>query len=159
MKKIILLMASLLALPVSAGEVSDPYLRATAPGVPNSAGFMVISNPSDQDLALVRAESDLAKKVELHNHINDNGVMRMRQVEKIMVPANGQVALKPGGFHVMLLGLHKQLKPGEKESLTLHFSDGSSQTLSLPVKKVKPMMHGKMKHDMAGDMKKEMHKH
>ncbi|WP_421868403.1 copper chaperone PCu(A)C [Motiliproteus sp.] len=162
MKKILVLMASLLALPVTAGEVTNPYLRASAPGAPNSAGFMVISNPTDQELALVRAEADLAKKVELHNHVNDNGVMRMRQVEKILIPAQGQVELKPGGYHVMMMGLNKQLKPGEQETLTLHFSDGSSQTLSVPVKKVQPMMQAgghKMQHDMAGGMKKEMHKH
>ena len=162
MKKIIALFVCLLALPALAADISNPYLRATAPGAPNSAGFMLISNHSDKPVALLRAEASLAKKVELHNHINENGVMKMRQVQQIEIPAHGQVELKPGGLHVMMMGLSKQLVEGEQESLTLHFSDGSSQTLTLPVKKVMPMMHGKHQgHDkmsMKDGMKAEMGK-
>ncbi|PIE25521.1 MAG: hypothetical protein CSA60_00075 [Neptuniibacter caesariensis] len=123
--------------------VEDAYARAVPPGQMNSASFMVLKNNTAEDIALVSSRSSVAKVVELHNHINENGVMKMRQVAKINVPANGMTLLKPGSYHVMLIGLKQDLIAGENIDLELTFSDGSSQTLTLPIKKV---MGGMMKH-------------
>ena len=76
--------------------------------------------------------------------------MRMRKIDKIELPAGGEVTLQPGGLHVMLLGLKQDLNEGERISVTLKFSDGSSKTIEAPVRMVmRPKMKG-MKHDMKG---------
>ena len=122
--------------------VKDAYARAVPPGQMNSASFMMLNNDDEKSVSLVSGSSSVAKVVELHNHINENGVMKMRQVEKIDIPANGMAHLQPGGLHVMLIGLKKDLMEGDNIDLNLEFSDGSSQELTIPVKKVM----GGMKH-------------
>lgn len=129
-------------------KVENPYVRATPPNLPNSAAFMTVSNNSDKAVAIVKASSSVSKVVELHTHDMKDGVMKMYQVAKIDVPANGKVNLKPGGFHVMLIGLNNPLKEGENVSFTLEFSNGETQTITAPVKKVMSGMkhHGKHMH-------------
>lgn len=91
-------------------------------GGANSAAYMVIRNTGSEADKLIAASTDVAKTVELHTVIEEGGVMRMRQVEGgIDIPANGQVELKPGGFHVMLIGLTRDLNAGDKVELTLTF--------------------------------------
>lgn len=121
-------------------SVMHPYARAVAEGQTNSAAFMMIMNNSKRDRALVSARSDASKVVELHNHIMQDGMMRMRQVKQIDIKANGKATLQPGGFHVMLIGLHKQLKEGDKINLELVFDNGQTTKLEVPVKKVAAMM-------------------
>jgi copper(I)-binding protein len=105
----------------SAVSVSDAYARAIPPGQPNSAVFLTLNNPSGQPRALVAAASPVADAVELHTHIEEGGMMRMRRVERIEVPAGESVSLKPGGLHVMLIGLTRDLNPGETFPVTLQF--------------------------------------
>jgi len=124
-------------------EVVNAYARAVPPSAPNSAAFMLIHNHSDAERHLVSAESDVSEVTELHNHINDNGVMRMRQVPRITVPAKGSVELKPGSYHVMLIGLKNPLKEGDQVNLKLNFDDGSQQQMAVNAKK---MMHKMMNH-------------
>ena len=125
-------------------EVSGAYARAVPPGQPNSAAFMTLVNASAQPIALVNARSSVAKVVELHTHIMEDGMMRMRQVEKIDIPANGEAQLQPGGDHVMFIGLVEDLEPGKEVSFTLVFDDGSEKQVTAPVQKVqmKMMKHG-----------------
>ncbi|MFM1892226.1 MAG: hypothetical protein RLZ44_1303 [Pseudomonadota bacterium] len=124
--------------------VHDAYARAVPPVVPNSAAFMTLHNAGTADHTLVSASSPAAATVELHTHINDNGVMRMRPVEGgIAVPAGGSTELQPGGLHVMLIGLHQPLVEGDQVELELTFEDGSTQLLTAPVRKV---MAGGMDH-------------
>ncbi len=131
-------------------EVADPYVRAVPPGQMNSASFMTIRNPSADDRALVAAASPAAEVVELHTHTLENGMMRMRKIERIDLPAGQSVQLQPGGLHVMLIGLTGALKPDTAVDLTLEFDDGSRTTLQAPVRKVQmgmmPMQHGGAMH-------------
>jgi periplasmic copper chaperone A len=150
MKKFLLIaLLSATTLFASNIEVKDAYVRATPPGLPNSAAFMTVENNTDKDIAIVKATSDISKVVELHTHSMKDGVMKMYQVPKIDVPANGKTELKPGGFHVMLIGLHKALKVGEKVTYTLEFSNGETKTITAPIKTV---MGGMMKKDMKKGM-------
>ncbi|WP_345987329.1 copper chaperone PCu(A)C [Sulfurimonas sp. HSL1-2] len=121
-------------------EVSGIYVREVPPNLPNSAAFMELKNPTDKPVALVSAASTAAKTVELHEHVNVDGMMQMRQIPKIDIPAGGTTMLQPGGLHVMLIGLTQKLKAGENVTITLNFSDGESITLEAPVKKVAGMM-------------------
>ncbi len=134
-------------------EVKDPYVRAVPPGQPNSASFMALHNGDSQAHALVAAESPAAKVVELHTHTQVDGMMQMRPVERIELPAGATTGLKPGGLHVMLIGLQQKLEPDQMVPLTLVFEDGSKLELSAPVRKLQmhmrqmqqqdPMDHGK----------------
>ena len=139
-------------------HVEGAYIRAMPPGQKVTGSFMVLRNPTDKNIALVRAESDVAKNVELHEHIHENGMMKMRPVKQIDIKANSKTDLKPGGYHVMLIGLKRELNLGEKVAMTLHFSDGTVQKIEAPVKKISAtmgMMKGKgMKHQMSGGMDK-----
>ena len=121
----------------------DPYVRAVAPGQTVSAAFMHLSNSSADPISVVNATSPVSKVVELHAHVHEGGMMKMRRIDNIDVPANGKTILEPGGLHIMLIGLHNPLEIDQKVSITLEFSDGSSQTLEAPVRKI--MMKGMMK--------------
>lgn len=133
--------------------IHDPYVRLAPPGAQVTGAYMVISNAGGTDRKLLKAESTVAKTVELHNHINENGVMKMRQVPSIDVKANAQAELKPGSYHIMLINMKKALKEGDSVAITLSFDDGSKQQIEAPVRKLqttlpadKSMDHGGMKH-------------
>ena len=115
-------------------QVHQPFVRLMPPTQPNTGAFMVLENTGKQDLALVRAESEVSRVVEVHDHIMDGGVMRMREIEKIDIPAGQRTELKPGGLHVMLIGLHQPLQEGQMVPITLIFNDGSRQAISAPVR-------------------------
>jgi copper(I)-binding protein len=110
----------------NAPTVSDAYARAVPPGQANSAAFMRIQNPSGEARALIGAASPAASVVELHTHALEDGMMKMRRVEQITIPAHATVELKPGGLHLMLIGLGAPLVPGDPVDLRLSFDDGTS---------------------------------
>lgn len=130
-------------------DVVEPYARATAPGQMNSAAFMQLTNKGDAT-RLTGASSSAAEVVELHTHQHDQGVMRMRQVEAIDLPANETTTLAPGGLHIMLIGLPQPLAAGSSIELNLEFEDGDTRTLQVPVQMVMPggMKHGNKSHGM-----------
>ena len=117
----------------------------------SSAAFMTILNNGD-DTAIVAARSPVSEVVELHTHREENGVMRMRQVEKIDLPSGETVMLKPGGLHVMLIDLKQVLEVETEISVTLVYADGSETSLMMPVVNVM-RSHG-MGHG-SGHMKSE----
>jgi copper(I)-binding protein len=122
-------------------RIEGLFARAVPPGQTNSAAFMSLHNTDRVEHALVAAASPVARAVELHTHTKEGGMMRMRRVERIALPPEVDVRLKPGGLHLMLIGLERQLSPGEEVSLTLVYEDGSETTASAPVRMVQPMMH------------------
>ena len=130
--------------------VHDAYVRATPPGQPNAAAYLVLRNNAKRDIRLVSVKSDVAEVAEPHSHAMDAGMMKMRRVEHIDVPAGGETVLQPGGLHIMLMGLVKQLKPGEYVSLEFHFDNGQKQSMRVPVKMIAGMSmtsgHDKKKH-------------
>lgn len=132
--------------------VGDPYVRLMPPGARATGAFMLLKNGGDKDVKLVKAESAAAKTVELHTHLNEGGVMKMRQVHAIEIKAKGETALKPGSYHVMLID-PAALKEGDKVTLTLGFDDGSSKKVDAEVRKPMPMMPAAADHSMQG------HKH
>ena len=107
--------------------IHDAYVRAVPPGSTVSAAFMMIHNPTATLRAVVAATSPAARTVELHTHVDDGGVMRMRQVERIDVPAHGMATLAPGGYHIMLIDLVAPLAEGTTAPVELVFdADGST---------------------------------
>lgn len=124
-------------------SITGPWVRATASasGIDGTMGdakigaaYMVIANTGGDD-TLIAASSDSAKTIELHNVTNQNGVMEMRPVEGgITVPASGTVEFKPGGYHMMLIGLTKDLKAGDTVGITLEFEKAGKTTATAQVR-------------------------
>jgi copper(I)-binding protein len=136
-KFIIALACSLYATISSAHiEVSDAYVRGLPPGQPNTAAFMVVLNDTTDDMTLVSVNTTAAKKVEMHRHSHVNGVMQMRQVNAIDIDSGKQFEFKPGGYHIMLIGLHKPLRHGDNVALELNFASGAKVMLTTVVRSV-----------------------
>ena len=123
---------------VGAGVVvGDPWVRATvgSEDTSMSAAFMTLDNPADQDVALVGASSPVAGMVELHEMAMVDGTMAMQEVQDgIVLEAGRGKVLEPGGFYVMLMDLQTELAAGDEVDLTLEFSDGSVQEMTVVVK-------------------------
>lgn len=156
MKKITIATALFLAASATSAfaggiEVSDAWARASAKMARAGAAFITIKNSGGAD-RLIAAKSDVSKKTELHTHIKEGEIMKMRHVEAINVPANGMAMLKPGGDHVMFMGLKEPFKEGSMFPLTLVFEKAGEIKTSVMVKGVAAMSgemkmdHGKMKH-------------
>jgi copper(I)-binding protein len=141
--------------------IDTPWARASA-GT-NSAAFMTIKNDGDTPDRLLTTQSDAAKDVQLHVSVKDGEVMRMHPIEGIDVPAHGSVELKPGSYHIMLMGLTAPLKAGDAVPVTLGFQKAGEVKVSVPVQAVGAMgagmggaMHDQMHGDMSG-MHDQMH--
>ncbi len=111
------------------------YARATAPAQPAGGGFLTLHNGGAAD-RLVSAQAPVSSTVELHTMRMDGDVMRMRQVEAIDLPAGQKVELKPGGLHLMFIGLKAPLKAGDSFPLTLKFEKAGELTVSVRVEAV-----------------------
>ncbi len=116
--------------------IDEPWVRATVPNQSGTGAFMKLT--SEKDTKLVGAASPVAEHVEVHEMAMENNVMKMRQIPGLELPAGQTVELKPGGYHIMFLNLHQQVKEGQQVPLTLMFEspDGqrSSMELLAPVK-------------------------
>ncbi|MBT5569601.1 MAG: copper chaperone PCu(A)C [Alphaproteobacteria bacterium] len=107
--------------------ISHPWSRATAPSQKVGAVFMEIKNITGKEDRLIGASSPDAESTEIHGHIREGDIMRMRRVDGgIAVPANGSVKLVPGGFHIMLIGLNAPLLEETTIPLTLTFEHAGS---------------------------------
>lgn len=114
--------------------VMDAYARVASKVAKSGAAFLIIHNHSDQDDRLVTASSDVAKRVELHTHLEEDGVMKMTKLEDgLIIPAGVMHALKRGGDHVMFMGLTRSLEHGDMIELTLSFEHAGDVTITVPV--------------------------
>jgi periplasmic copper chaperone A len=115
-------------------SINDAWARTGSTGG-NSAIYMVIDNPLDQDDVLLSAKSNAAEAVELHlSKMSDEGAMMMQQQENLPVPADSKVELKPGGFHIMLINLKHDIKAGETFPVTLTFQNAGEVTIDVPIR-------------------------
>lgn len=121
----------------------DAWARETVAGVPTSAGYGRIENRTSQTVRLVGAETPVAGRIEFHNVITENGVMRMRPLtEGLEVPAGGSVELRPGSYHMMLLELRSPLRSGETLPVTLRFDRGEPLRVAFTVHAASGAPHG-----------------
>lgn len=131
--------------------VMHPWARATPGPAKAGAGYLGLKNNGTTADRLVKAESNLSKRTELHTHIMEGGVMKMTHVEEgIEVPAGQEVMFEPGGFHVMFMGLKAPFKEGEMLPITLYFEKAGKVDVELAVKSVGAK---------SGDKKKMKHSH
>jgi copper(I)-binding protein len=139
-------------------KVVDAWAKASLAGTTNGAAFVTLSNESGQPDRIVAAESPVAAKVELHTHMMDDGVMKMRPVAAIDLAAGETMTMEPGGLHVMLLGLTAPLAEGASFPLTLILERSGSIHVEVAVKAANAMGagHGGMKMDEGGHGKMKM---
>jgi copper(I)-binding protein len=119
---------------VGAIEVEHPWSRATPPGAKTGAGYFGLTNTSSTPDRLVALSSPVAPRVEVHLMSVEGGIMTMKPVEGgVEIPAGGRVALAPGGYHLMLMGLTRPLVQGEMVPVTLTFEKAGAVTVQLEV--------------------------
>jgi periplasmic copper chaperone A len=114
-------------------EINAPWVRATPPGASVAGGYASIKNHGAAPDKLVAASSPAADHVELHIMSMQGNVMRMQQVKEFDVPAHGELALKPGGNHLMFIGLKEPFKEGAKVPVTLRFEKAGEVEVQLSV--------------------------
>jgi periplasmic copper chaperone A len=114
--------------------VEQPWARATPAGAKTGAVYMTLDNKSGTADRLTGASSDVADKLQIHEMKVENGVMKMHEIPGgLPIPSDGSVVLKPGSYHVMLIGLKKPLTAGEKFPLTLTFEKAGNISVTVPV--------------------------
>jgi len=114
-------------------KVENAYTRATVPGQQVAGGFMKIENKGASVDQLLSASSPAAGEVQLHEMAMEGNVMKMRQVKDIAVPAGGAVELKPGGLHLMFMGLKGPFAAGETVPVKLKFAKAGELEVKMPV--------------------------
>jgi len=145
-RSVIVLSAALLAgAAVAQVTVKDAWVRATVAQQKATGAFMQLQ--SAQEAKLVAAQSPVAGVVELHEMAMDGGVMKMRAVSSLALPAGKAVELKPGGYHVMLMDLKGQVKDGDTVPVTLvvEGKDGKRQNIEVKAP-ARTMAQPAMKH-------------
>ena len=122
-------------------EVTNAWVRAVGGmsgmgGSDSAAGlFMTIQNHTGAADKLIKVETDAAKMAQIHlSEVDANGVSSMHEVNGVEIPAGGSAELKPGSYHVMLMGLNQELKEGDQVTFTLTFQNAGSVTVKAPVK-------------------------
>lgn len=117
-------------------KLTDAWVRASNPGQSVGAAYLTLTSP--QDVTLVYIETERAESVEMHSMTMQNGVMKMRSMEALPVPAGKPVKLAPGGLHLMLFELPTPFKAGEQVKFRLCFKDKqgniTDQFVTMPVK-------------------------
>ena len=112
---------------ISSARVLPPF-----PGRDTAAGYMSITNHSKTDDKLVSVTSPISGAVEIHNHIEEAGIMKMRQIDGITIKAGETVELKPGSFHLMMFQANLPADQADV-SLTLNYENAPSVTMIVPV--------------------------
>ena len=150
--------AAALAMPAFADGmmIKDSYARAAGMSASAGAAFIVIENHTGEDDRLIGASSEIAKRVELHTHIEDaNGVMKMTHVEEGFPVAAGEtIMMQRGGQHVMFMGLNDAMEQDDMVTVTLTFEKAGDVVVEVPVDLERKPMHGGMQMN-PGTMKKD----
>lgn len=124
--------------------IEEAYIRATPHGAPVGAAFMRIINRGDNADRLIAAEAKFSKITQVHSMTVVDNIMRMQEVDGgLEIKSGEEVTLKPGGYHIMFMGLEEQMLEGEIRTVILHFKDAGAMRLELPVKALKMQMKQK----------------
>ncbi|MBX3636350.1 MAG: copper chaperone PCu(A)C [Rubrivivax sp.] len=114
-------------------QILQPWARPTVAGQAGGGGFLTLRGAASADRLIGGTAPGIAERVELHTMRMEGDVMRMREVPAIDVPAGQTVELKPGGLHVMFMGLKAPLKEGDSFALTLRFEKAGEKTVQVQV--------------------------
>jgi periplasmic copper chaperone A len=125
-------------------KVENPWSRATPAGSKTGVIYMTLVNVGTNADRLLGGTTPVAETVMFHSSINDNGIMKMRELTAIDLAPGAKVALKPSGTHVMLVGLRQPLKEGRSFPLTLQFEKAGKVDVTVSVGKFGDVEHHKM---------------
>lgn len=115
--------------------VDNAWARPTIAGAPTGAAYLVLTNHTDKEVVLKEAAAPVAASTMIHENIMENGVMKMRMAEGgLKIPAGKSVAMQPGGYHIMFMGMKQVLKKGQRFPLTLKFDGAPEKTINVLVK-------------------------
>ena len=146
----VLLIMSISSVEAGGLMVVDPWVRSAPPNAPALAAFMMLENHSGSDISVVDVRTSLElDHVELHRTMMADGMMKMVPQEFIPVASHASTELKPGSWHIMLIGPKQVPKMGEVVHLTLVLSDGSEQMVAATVRQGEMKMDGHS-HEMEG---------
>ncbi|MEN0106093.1 MAG: copper chaperone PCu(A)C [Pseudomonas sp.] len=119
-------------------HIDHPWSREMPPTAPTAAVYFVVHNKGASADRLLSVDTPAAGKAEMHEHVDQNGLMKMQQVQFVTVPAGGEATFAPMAYHVMLFNLKQQGKDGERFPLTLHFEKAGAVTVQVAVQKEAP---------------------
>ena len=125
--------------------INEAWARASTPGAKNGVAYMSIKNYGSTTNALLSVTTPVADRAELHTHKNEAGVMKMERINGISIAPHKTAVLRPGGDHIMLLGLEKPLKSGSHFMMRLKFKNGSEKSINVMV--VKSSLKKRRKHN------------
>ena len=112
-----------------------PAMPEARPGAESTAaGYVILLNRGSARDALIAASADVAERVELHETRSMSGMMMMERVDKVELAPGARVELRPGSYHLMLIGLKRALTPGQTVTLTFEFERGGRMTARAPVR-------------------------
>ena len=123
------------AVPISI-TIDQPWARATPPGAKTGAIYLTLRNSGNEVDRLVGVEGDIGDHLAVHSHVMADGMAQMRPVDGIDIPAHGQVEFKPGGYHIMVMGLHGPLIAGQQAKVTLILQKAGRVPLSAVVRPI-----------------------
>ncbi|KAA3621767.1 MAG: copper chaperone PCu(A)C [Proteobacteria bacterium] len=115
---------------------ADPWIPAAPPNVGTLAGYVEVRNGTDQPLVIVRATSPAFEEVTFHRTETDEGLVRMIEVPDLPLPPGGSFALKPGGYHLMLIAPRQPLRAGDNVEVTLAAADGRRFDVTFEVRRM-----------------------
>ena len=124
-------------------QIDQPFAPASIGAGKTGAIYFVLINGTGTDEKLIAASTPAARKAEVHTHLMEDGIMKMRKVDGLEVPAGKHVMFKQGGHHLMLFGLDKPLKEGDTIVVELQFENTGTMSITVPVK---PFGHKMMDH-------------
>ncbi len=116
-------------------EIDHPWSREAPPTATVIAGFFQLKNNAQLDDYLISASTPVAKRVEIHTHEMSDGMMQMKQIDRVKVAAQETVMFKPGGYHLMIFNPEKAYKQGERFPMTLTFQNAGEVQVELAVEK------------------------
>ncbi|WNC71699.1 copper chaperone PCu(A)C [Thalassotalea psychrophila] len=130
----LLLSFNLLAADIS---VSEQYVRESIPGTTISSAYMTLTNQSKKSVTLTSITSDISQRIEMHEHIMTAEMMKMQQVDSIVINANDKVVLQPHGYHIMVFNVQQPLQAETTITMTLHFDNKENVIIEVPVQGLK----------------------
>jgi hypothetical protein len=104
----------------------------------NSAAYFVVENGGAEPDRLLEVRSEVARRVEVHRSVVEEGMARMRPADSVVVEPGGRTALEPGGLHVMLMGVEEAISTGDTVDLVLVFRDAGEVTVPAPARQLPP---------------------
>ena len=120
-------------------KVENPWARESPPGAQTGAVYLTLVNVGSETDKLIGVSGDIAETIELHTHLHEEGVMKMRRVASVDVISGEATVFKPGGLHIMLIGLTQPLRKTETFPLMLQFARAGEIAIEVTVKSLDDM--------------------